>query len=155
MSGVNKVILVGHLGRDPEKRSGQDGKPIVTLSVATSETWRDKATGERREATEWHRIVIFNEGLCAIAEKYLRKGSKVYVEGQLKTRKWTAQDGSERYTTEVVIGAFRGQLVLLDRAERAPEASDEAAYGRAAQAPAPRASGASPRRDELDDEIPF
>src|SRR5512144_258695 len=111
---VNKVILVGNLGADPEVRHTQDGRPIVNLRVATSENWRDKATGERRERTEWHRVVIFNENLAKIAEQYLHKGSKVYLEGQLQTRKWQDQSGNDKYTTEVVLQRFRGELVLLD-----------------------------------------
>src|ERR1700681_3772183 len=113
---VNKVILVGNLGKDPEIRRTQDGRPIANLSVATSESWRDKATGERKEKTEWHRVVIFNEGLCKIAEQYLKKGAKVYLEGQLQTRKWQDQSGQDRYSTEVVLQGFRGELTLLDRA---------------------------------------
>ena len=111
---VNKVILVGNLGKDPEIRRTQDGRPIANLSVATSETWRDKNTGERKEKTEWHRVVIFNEGLCKVAEQYLKKGAKVYIEGQLQTRKWTDQQGQDRYTTEVVLQKFRGELQMLD-----------------------------------------
>ncbi|MBM3567251.1 MAG: single-stranded DNA-binding protein [Alphaproteobacteria bacterium] len=111
---VNKVILVGNLGRDPESRSTQDGGQIVNLSVATSESWRDKSSGERKEKTEWHRVVIFNENLAKIATQYLKKGSKVYLEGQLQTRKWTDKEGAEKYTTEVVIGRFNGNLTLLD-----------------------------------------
>jgi single-strand DNA-binding protein len=113
---VNKVILVGNLGRDPEVRqmSGGEGGKIVQLSVATSETWRDRGSGERRERTEWHRVVIFNKNLAEVAEKYLRKGSKVYVEGQLQTRKWSDQQGQERYTTEIVLGQFRGELTMLE-----------------------------------------
>lgn len=111
---VNKVILVGNLGRDPEVRHMQDGAPVVNLSVATSETWRDRQSGERRERTEWHRVVIFNENLAKIAEQYLRKGSKVYLEGQLQTRKWTDQQGVEKYTTEIVLPRFRGELTMLD-----------------------------------------
>ena len=111
---VNKVILVGNLGRDPEVRNTQDGSRIVHLSVATSETWKDRGSGERKERTEWHRVVIFNDRLGEIAERYLRKGSKVYLEGTLQTRKWAGQDGHERYTTEVVLGRFRGELTLLD-----------------------------------------
>ena len=154
MSGVNKVILVGHLGRDPEVRTGQDGRRIVSFGLATSETWRDKGTGERRERTEWHRVVIFNDGLGKIAEQYLKKGAKVYVEGANRTRKWTAQDGTDRYTTEVVIGAFRGALTLLDRADRAPAAADESAYGGAAPGLGGSPSS-SAQRDQLNDEIPF
>src|SRR5436853_1285555 len=111
---VNKVILIGNLGADPEIRRTQDGKPIANLRIATSETWRDKATGERRERTEWHRVVIFNEALSRIAEQYLKKGSKVYIEGQLQTRKWTDQSGAEKYSTEVVLQNYRGELTLLD-----------------------------------------
>lgn len=114
---VNKVILVGNLGRDPEVRNTQDGTKIVHLSVATSETWKDRGSGERKERTEWHRVVIFNDRLGEIAERYLRKGSKVYLEGTLQTRKWAGQDGQERYTTEVVLGRFRGELTLLDGRE--------------------------------------
>ena len=113
MSSVNKVILVGNLGRDPEVRHTQDGKPIANLSIATSETWRDRATGERKEKTEWHRVVIFNEGLAKVAESYLRKGSTVYIEGQLQTRKWTDKDGVEKYSTEVVLQGFNSALVML------------------------------------------
>ena len=113
---VNKVILVGNLGRDPEIRSTQDGTRIANLNLATSESWRDKTSGERKEETEWHRVVIFNERLVEIAEKYLRKGSKIYVEGALQTRKWTDQQGQERYSTEVVLQRFRGELTMLDGA---------------------------------------
>ena len=113
---VNKVILIGNLGADPEIRHTQDGRPIANLRVATSESWRDKATGERKEKTEWHRVVIFNENLCNVAEQYLKKGSKVFIEGQLQTRKWQDQSGQDRYSTEVVLQGFRGELTLLDRA---------------------------------------
>src|SRR5579872_3435738 len=116
---VNKVILVGNLGRDPEIRSTQDGNRIANFSLATSETWRDRSSGERKERTEWHRVVIFNERLVEIAEKYLRKGSKIYVEGALQTRKWTDQQNQERYTTEVVLTRFRGELTMLDGASGA------------------------------------
>src|ERR1700719_2969671 len=116
-SSVNKVILIGNLGADPEIRRTQDGRPIANLRVATSESWRDKATGERKEKTEWHRVVIFNEGLCKIAEQYLKKGAKVYLEGALQTRKWQdQQSGQDRYTTEVVLQGFNSQLTMLDRA---------------------------------------
>lgn len=111
---VNKVILVGNLGKDPEVRNSQNGGKIVSFSVATSDTWNDRASGERRERTEWHRVVIFNERLADVAERFLRKGRKVYLEGSLQTRKWTGQDGQERFTTEVVIDRFRGELTLLD-----------------------------------------
>ncbi len=113
---VNKVILVGNLGADPEIRRTQDGRPVANLRVATSDSWRDKATGERRERTEWHRVVIFNEGLCRIAEQYLKKGAKVYLEGQLQTRKWQDPQGQDRYSTEVVLQGFNSQLTMLDRA---------------------------------------
>lgn len=111
---VNKVILVGNLGRDPDIRTMQDGNKVVNLSVATSESWRDRNSGERREKTEWHRVVIFNENLAKVAEQFLRKGSKIYVEGQLQTRKWTDQSGQEKYSTEVVLQRFRGELQMLD-----------------------------------------
>lgn len=111
---VNKVILIGNLGADPDIKRTQDGRPIANLSVATSESWRDKNTGERREKTEWHRVVIFNEGLCKIAENYLKKGSKIYIEGQLQTRKWTDQSGQDKYSTEVVLQGFNGNLTMLD-----------------------------------------
>ncbi|MFT8719562.1 single-stranded DNA-binding protein [Acetobacter sp.] len=111
---VNKVILVGNLGRDPEIRTTQNGQKIANLSIATSDTWNDRASGERRERTEWHRVVVFNERLADVAERFLRKGRKVYLEGTLQTRKWTDQSGQEKYTTEVVLDRFRGELVLLD-----------------------------------------
>ena len=150
---INKVILVGNLGRDPEVRNTQDGSKIVHLSVATSESWKDRATGERRERTEWHRVVLFNERLGEIAEKYLRKGSKVYLEGQLQTRKWTDQSGVEKYTTEVVLQRYRGELTMLDgRAEGAgagPRDADEPAI-------MPAAEGAQNGGQQgLDDDIPF
>jgi single-strand DNA-binding protein len=110
---INKVILVGNLGRDPESRTMQDGSPVVNLSIATSETWRDRSSGERRERTEWHRVVIFNENLAKVAQQYLKKGSTVYIEGQLQTRKWTDQSGQEKYTTEIVLQRYRGELTML------------------------------------------
>jgi single-strand DNA-binding protein len=122
---VNKVILVGNLGKDPEVRSFQNGGKVCNLSVATSESWKDKGTGERKERTEWHRVVIFNEGLIGIAERYLKKGSKVYLEGQIETRKWSDQSGQEKYSTEVVLRPYRGELTLLDSREGA----SGAAYG--------------------------
>ena len=146
MAGVNKVILVGNLGRDPEVRRTASGDPIVNFTVATSETWRDKASGERKEKTEWHRIVIFNKNLADVAEKYLRKGSKVYLEGQLQTRKWTDKDGHEKYTTEVVLQNFRGELQMLD------SRGEGGSGGRASGADEPARSF---ERAELDDEIPF
>ena len=111
---VNKVILIGNLGADPEIRRTQDGRPIANLRIATSESWRDKATGERKEKTEWHRVVIFNEGLCKIVEQYVKKGSKVYIEGALQTRKWQDKDGQDRYSTEVVLQGFNSSLTMLD-----------------------------------------
>jgi single-strand DNA-binding protein len=160
---VNKVILIGNLGRDPEIRSTQDGQRIAQFTLATSENWRDRASGERKERTEWHRVVIFNERLAEIAEKYLKKGSKVYLEGQLQTRKWTDNQGQERYTTEIVLGRFRGELTMLDGARGASgggPAMDEESYGGgfgdeapARAAPAAR-SGPAPLKD-LDDDIPF
>jgi len=115
MSSLNKVTLIGNLGRDPEVRFSQDGKKIANLSLATSEKWKDKATGEQREKTEWHRIVIFNKGLAGVAEKYLKKGSKIYVEGMLQTRKWTDNSGVDKYTTEIVLQNFHGELVMLNK----------------------------------------
>jgi single-strand DNA-binding protein len=161
---VNKVILIGNLGADPEIRRTQDGRPIANLRVATSDSWRDKATGERREKTEWHRVVIFSEGLCKIAEQYLKKGSKVYLEGQLQTRKWTDKDNIERYSTEVVLQNFNSQLTMLDRAGGGAGAgggadeSESADFGSqgatAARKPAMAAAGGG-KRGDMDDEIPF
>jgi len=168
---VNKVILIGNLGRDPEVRQTQDGTRIVHLAVATSERWRDRQTGEQRDRTEWHRVVIFNERLGEVAEKYLSKGRPVYLEGQLQTRKWQDQSGQERYTTEVVLGRFRGELVLLggrgDEGGGGPPAdySDTGDWGRTpaqGRGQAARGGGAQRRPaekrddlDDLDDEIPF
>jgi single-strand DNA-binding protein len=159
---VNKVILIGNLGKDPEIRRTQDGRPIANLSVATTDTWRDKATGERRERTEWHRVVIFNEGLCRIAEQYLKKGSKVYLEGALQTRKWQDQSGQDKYTTEVVLQNFNSQLTMLDRlgAGGGDLGSDENGgdnFGAAGPATRERklAMAGAGKRGDLDDEIPF
>ncbi len=156
---VNKVILVGNLGADPEIRRTQDGRPIANLRVATSDTWRDKATGERREKTEWHRVVIFNEGLCRIAEQYLKKGAKVYLEGALQTRKWQDKDGQDRYSTEVVLQGFNSQLTMLDGrggGSGASEGGDD--FGASSPRPArerqPAMAGGG-RGNDLDDEIPF
>ena len=147
---VNKVILIGNLGKDPEVRRTTSGDPVVNLSIATSESWRDKASGERKEKTEWHRVVIFNKNLADVAEKYLRKGSKVYVEGQLQTRKWTDKDGAEKYSTEVVLQNFRGELTMLDGRNGGGEGGGGFGGGRgASEAPA------NFQRDEMDDEIPF
>lgn len=154
MSGsVNKVILVGHLGRDPESRSFQNGGKVVNLRLATSETWKDRATGERREKTEWHSVAIFNEGLAGIAEKYLRKGSKVYVEGQLQTRKWQDQSGADKYSTEIVLQGFNGQLVLLggnDRQDR-----DDGRAGGGAANGGEGGPSTNPFDRDLDDDVPF
>jgi single-strand DNA-binding protein len=165
---VNKVILVGNLGKDPEIRRTQDGRPIANLSVATSESWRDKNTGERKEKTEWHRVVIFSEGLCKIAEQYLKKGSKVYLEGALQTRKWQDKDGNDKYSTEVVLQGFNSTLTMLDgRAGGGAAAGgggdyDEGTEYGGGSAPAQRkpamaaaAAGGGGRRSDMDDEIPF
>jgi single-strand DNA-binding protein len=176
---VNKVILVGNLGRDPEIRSTNDGTRIANLNLATSESWRDRVSGERKERTEWHRVAIFNERLVEVAEKYLRKGSKIYVEGALQTRKWTDQQGQERYTTEIVLQRFRGELTMLDGAGGAGGRSgggamegayDDPGYG-SSPGDSPRYGGTGPSagsgggpsgggrarttRDDLDDDIPF
>ncbi len=176
---VNKVILVGNLGKDPEVRNTQDGSKIVNLTLATSETWNDRASGERKEKTEWHRVVVFNDRVADVAERFLKKGAKIYVEGSLQTRKWTDQQGQERYTTEVVIGRFNGQLTMLDT--RSGGAGEGGGYGsepmsggggggggyapreRAPAAARPSAGGGrsgspswdAPKGGDLDDEIPF
>ncbi|MFN4310888.1 MAG: single-stranded DNA-binding protein [Ferrovibrio sp.] len=165
---VNKVILVGNLGRDPEIRSMQSGEEIAQLSIATSETWRDKASGERKERTEWHRVVIFNENLVKVAKQFLKKGSKVYIEGSLQTRKWTDKDGQEKYTTEIVLQRFRGELTMLDgRGEGGGGGSygggddyagggSSGGFGGGGSSGGRSSGGGSPaRRDDLDDEIPF
>jgi single-strand DNA-binding protein len=161
---VNKVILIGNLGADPEIRRTQDGRPIANLRVATSETWRDKNTGERREKTEWHRVVIFNEGLCRIAEQYLKKGSKVYLEGALQTRKWQDKDGQDRYSTEVVLQGFNSQLTMLDGRGGGGGASSDSdddfgsagvSGGGSRRQPAMAGGGGGSRGGDLDDEIPF
>jgi single-strand DNA-binding protein len=168
---VNKVILVGNLGKDPEVRTTQSGSKVVNLTLATSENWTDKASGERKERTEWHRVVIFNDRIGEVAERYLRKGRKVYIEGTLQTRKWTDQGGQERYTTEVVLGQFRGELVLIDsqRGEEGGMAEGGGGGGYQQRAPAQRPAAAAggaargggapsweaPKGGDLDDEIPF
>ena len=155
---VNKVILIGNLGRDPEVRHTNDGNPIVNLSVATSETWRDRNSGERRERTEWHRVVIFNEKLGEIAQKYLQKGSKVYIEGQLATRKWTDQQGVEKYTTEVVLNRFRGELTMLDTRGGGGGGDFGGGGGGDYGDPGGSMGGGGPAPSgggDLDDEIPF
>ncbi len=164
---VNKVILIGNLGRDPEVRHAQDGTKIVNLNLATSESWKDRNSGDRKEKTEWHRVVIFNDRIADVAERYLKKGSKVYVEGALQTRKWTDQSGVEKYSTEIVISRFKGELTLLDGREGGGAGGYDAGpmgesdYGSApsaprapARAPAGGGGGWEPPAD-LDDEIPF
>src|SRR3981189_212522 len=158
---VNKVILVGNLGKDPEIRRTQDGRPIANLSVATSETWRDKATGERKEKTEWHREVIFSEPLCKIVEQYLKKGAKVYIEGALQTRKWTDQAGVEKYSTEVVLQGFNSVLTMLDSRSGGGSSvgsddsgGDFGSSGPSSAAPR-RAVAAGARNSDMDDDIPF
>ncbi|PJK30909.1 single-stranded DNA-binding protein [Minwuia thermotolerans] len=169
MAGVNKVILVGNLGADPEVRRMNDGNPVVNLRLATSEQWRDRNSGERRERTEWHRVVIFNENLARVAEQYLKKGSKVYIEGQLQTRKWQDQSGQDRYSTEVVLNRFRGELQMLDSrgAGGGSGGGDDGGYGDGGggygggrSGGSGGGSGGGGRDDygggsDLDDEIPF
>lgn len=162
---VNKVILIGNLGRDPEVRRTNAGDPVVNFSLATTESWRDKATGERRDRTEWHNIVIFNENLGKIAEQYCRKGSKVYLEGQLQTREYTDKDGNQRKATEVVLQRFRGELTLLDSRGRGGEeggysGSEGGSFGRSSpmeRAPErrPAAAGGGRASAPIDDDIPF
>ncbi len=155
---VNKVILVGNLGKDPEARSFANGGKVVSFSLATSESWRDKATGERKEKTEWHRVVIFSEGLCKIAEQYLKKGSKIYIEGSLQTRKYTDKDGVEKYSTEVVLQNFNSTLTMLDTRGGGGGGADvsDDSFGSQGASPArkPAMAGAG-KRGDMDDEIPF
>ncbi len=162
---VNKVILIGNLGADPEIKRTQDGRPIANLRIATSETWRDKNSGERKEKTEWHRVVIFNEGLCKVAEQYLKKGAKVYIEGQLQTRKWTDQSGVEKYSTEVVLQNFNSTLTMLDGrsggsgggnfgSDNSSSGGDFGSGSPSSAAPR-RAVAAGARRSDMDDDIPF
>jgi single-strand DNA-binding protein len=157
MASVNKVIILGNLGRDPESRSFQNGGKVVQLRVATSETWKDRNSGERRERTEWHQVQIFNEGLATTAERYLRKGSKVYLEGQLQTRKWTDQQGQDRYSTEVVLQGFGAKMVLLDRAEGGGSGAGTSGGSSGGwdddQGGAGRPAG--PVDQDLDDDVPF
>ena len=161
---VNKVILVGNLGKDPEVRQSQDGAKIVSFSLATSENWKDRNSGERKEKTEWHRVVIFNENLAKVAEQYLKKGAKVYVEGQLQTRKWTDQSGAEKYSTEVVLQGFNSNLTMLDgRGGGGSFAGDDSGSGDfgaigPSSGPAPRRAvpaGGGARNNDMDDDIPF
>ncbi|QND64416.1 single-stranded DNA-binding protein [Mesorhizobium loti] len=171
---VNKVILVGNLGADPEIRRLNSGEPVVNIRIATSESWRDKNSGERKEKTEWHNVVIFNEGIAKVAEQYLKKGMKVYVEGQLQTRKWQDQTGADKYTTEVVLQKFRGELQMLDargqgeggqvggyagggssRGSDFGQSSPSEGFNRGGGGSAPRGGGGGGSSRELDDEIPF
>ena len=161
---VNKVILIGNLGADPEIRRTQDGRPIANLRIATSETWRDKNTGERKEKTEWHRVVIFNEGLCKVVEQYVKKGAKLYIEGQLQTRKWQDKDGQDRYSTEVVLQGFNSTLTMLDSRgggsssasfEGGDEFGSSGPSGGGAPARRQPAMAGGSKRDDMDDEIPF
>lgn len=155
---VNKVILVGNLGADPEIRSLGNGDRVANLRVATSETWRDRSSGERKERTEWHRVVIFNENLVKVAENYLRKGSKVYIEGAIQTRKWTDQSGQERYSTEIVLQKFRGELTMLDGRGGGEDEGGGGYGGGFSSSSGPRNTSSGPREDfsaDLDDEIPF
>ena len=151
---VNKVILIGNLGADPEIRTLNSGDRVANLRIATSESWRDRASGEKKERTEWHRVVIFNDNLVKVAENYLRKGSKVYIEGAIQTRKWTDQSGQEKYSTEVVLQKFRGELTMLDGKGEGGSSGDD--YGTFSSGPKAQPSG--PRENfsaDLDDEIPF
>ena len=148
---VNKVILVGNLGKDPEVRMTQEGAKIVTFSIATSEYWKDRETQERKDRTEWHRVVIFNEKLADVADKYLRKGSKIYLEGQLQTRKWTDQTGQEKYTTEVIIPRFRGEMTMLDSARSQGAGGETNGFDMS-----PSSGRESfPSTDVIDDDVPF
>lgn len=157
---VNKVILVGNLGADPEIRRLNDGSPVVNLRIATSESWRDKNSGERKEKTEWHSVVIFNDGIAKVAEQYLKKGAKVYVEGQLQTRKWTDQSGQERYTTEIVLQKFRGELQMLDKLEgsqdqRRDSSQSRSSYDDRDDPRTARGGNVRPADDDDQDSIPF
>jgi len=159
---VNKVILIGNLGKDPEIRRTQDGRPIANLTVATSETWRDKNTGERKEKTEWHRVVIFNEGLCKVVEQYVKKGSKVYIEGALQTRKWTDQSGVEKYSTEVVLQGFNSVLTMLDGRGGggggnfgSDDSGDFGSSSPVSSAPRRAVAASGGRNSDMDDDIPF
>jgi single-strand DNA-binding protein len=149
MASLNKVLLIGNLGRDPEIRHTNDGKAIVNLTVATTESWRDKASGERKEKTEWHRVVIFNEGLAKVAEAYLKKGSSVYLEGQLQTRKWTDKDGVEKYSTEIVLQQYRGELVMLGGKDGTADRPEQKAAEFKAEAKRVFPDA------QLDDDVPF
>ena len=144
-NSVNKAIIVGNVGRDPEIRTTQDGTKVVNMSVATSDTWNDRASGERKERTEWHRIAVFNDRIADFIEAYVQKGAKVYVEGAIQTRKWTDQSGAEKYSTEIIVSRFKGEVTLLSRGGEQPQAPAEPAAQQAT----------APKRGDLDDEIPF
>lgn len=153
---LNEVRLVGNLGADPEMKKTQDGRPIANLSIATSEKWRDKNSGERKEKTEWHRVVCFNEGLCGVIEQYLRKGSKVYIAGKLQTRKWQDKDGKDRYSTEVVMDTFGGKLLMLDgKGGRGGGSNDDSGDFGSGSSRNSQSSSRSSRNDDMDDSIPF
>ena len=152
---VNKVILVGNLGADPEIRRTQDGRPIANMSIATSESWRDRNTGERREKTEWHRVVVFNEGLCKVIEQYVKKGSKVYLEGQLQTRKWQDNEGKDRYTTEVVLQGFNSNLTMLDGRGEQGGGGSGGDFGQSGPSGGQGGGFGGPSDGGIDDEIPF
>ena len=154
---VNKVILIGNLGADPEVRMSQDGKKIANMRLATTESWKDRATGERRERTEWHKVVCFSDGLSGVIEQYVKKGSKIYVEGQLRTRKWQDQSGQDRYTTEIVLDGFNGVMTMLDSRGGGGGGGDSPSYGGDDDygAPSGGSGGGGPVGDDLDDEIPF
>ena len=158
---VNKVILIGNLGADPEIRRTQDGRPIANLRLATTDSWRDRTTGERKERTEWHRVVVFSEGLCKVVEQYLKKGARIYVEGSLQTKKWQDQQGQDRYSTEVVLQGFSSQLTMLDRAGGGGGSAggdfgsdDSGSFGSRSPARQPATAGAG-ARDDMSDEVPF
>lgn len=159
---VNKVILIGNLGRDPEIRSTQDGKEIANLAIATSESWKDRNSGERKEKTEWHRVVIFNDGLVSVVKNYLKKGAKVYIEGQLQTRKWTNKEGQEQYSTEVVLQGFNSTLQMLDAKgggsgsfDSSYDDSGSSSFGGGGSYNKPAGGKAPMQHSDLDDEIPF
>ena len=155
MSSVNKVILVGNLGKDPESRSFQNGGKIVNMSIATSERWKDRTSGEQKERTEWHNVVVMNDGLVKVAEQYLKKGAKVYIEGQLRTRKWQDNAGNDRWSTEIVLGAFNAMLVLLDRREADPGRNDYSSYADSRGGLRGGGTGGGAPVDDLDDDVPF
>ncbi len=153
---VNKAIIVGNVGKDPEIRRTQDGRPIANLTVATSESWRDKSSGERKEKTEWHRVVVFSEGLCKVVEQYVKKGAKLYIEGSLQTRKWQDKDGQDKYSTEVVLQGFNSTLTMLDGRDDGPPNERQNPLNDPEPTRTPKASGARRQSAEMDDpEIPF